>query len=55
MKHLTDEQATVLRAFLDAFDLQATGVWTSIEKAMRDDFGIENPEEALEDARDALQ
>jgi hypothetical protein len=51
---LTREQADTLKAFLDAFDLHTTGAWASIEEAMRDDFGIDDPETALEDARGAL-
>lgn len=51
---LTREQAETLKAFLDAFDLTTTGAWGPIEQAMIDDFGIEDPEAALEDARAAL-
>ena len=54
MKVLTAEQAAALIAFLDAFDLTATGVWAGIESCMRDDFGIEDPEAALAEAREAL-
>lgn len=54
MKTLTDEQAATLVAFIDSFDLRTTGAWVGIEDEMRNSFGIENPEEALEDARQAL-
>ena len=52
---LSREEAQTLIAFLDAFDLCVTGAWSNIEATMRDDFGIPNPEEALEGARVALQ
>ena len=55
MKTLTNEQAHAIRAFMEAFDLTATGVWSGIEACMRDDFGIEDPEAALEDAKTALE
>lgn len=55
MKVLTDEQAAALAAFLDAFDIALTGAWAPVEAAMRDDFGISDPEDALEDARRALE
>lgn len=54
MKTLTREQVAALIAFLDAFDLTTTGAWAGIEAAMRDDFGIEDPEAALQDVREAL-
>lgn len=54
MKTLTSEQASALVAFLDAFDLTTTGAWAGIESCMRDDFGIDDPEAALADAREAL-
>lgn len=53
MRTLTEEQAAVLNAFLDAFEL-AGGFWVRVEQLMRDDFGIADPEAALEDARQAL-
>lgn len=55
MKTLTKKQAEVIRAFLDAFDLTTTGAWAGIEACMRDDFGIEDPEAALEDVKAALE
>lgn len=55
MKELTEQQAETLIAFLDSFDLALTGVWPAVEKHMRDSYGIEDPESALEDARNALQ
>lgn len=55
MKILTQEQAGVLLAFLDAFDLYVTGYWPVISDGMRDDFGIADPEAALADAKAALE
>tara|TARA_Y100000815_G_scaffold219984_1_gene205823 strand:+ start:389 stop:556 length:168 start_codon:yes stop_codon:yes gene_type:complete len=55
MKTLTDEQARALVAFLESFDLVTTGVWAPIEEAMQEQFGIADPEEALADARAALE
>jgi hypothetical protein len=55
MPRLTNEQAKVLDAFISSFELYVTGAWPAIEKGMRDDFGIDNPEEALEEAKQALQ
>ncbi len=55
MKTLTNEQAAVLLAFLEAFDMTTTGVWAGIEACMRDDFGIDSPEAALTEVRDTLQ
>ncbi len=55
MKTLTDEQAHAIRSFMEAFDLTTTGVWTGIEECMRESFGIEDPEAALEDAKSALE
>jgi hypothetical protein len=49
------EQAQALIAFLDSFDLHITGAWATIEQAMRDEFGIDDPESAIESARSALQ
>ena len=54
MKTLTDQQAAVLVAFLDAFDLHTTGVWAVLEQAMIHDHGIEDPEAELAEAREAL-
>lgn len=55
MKTLTNEQADALEAFCECFDLHTTGVWAHIEEGMRSDFGIEDPEEAIEEARRALR
>lgn len=55
MIELTKEQAHTLSAFINAFELNVTGVWPTIENAMREDWGIEDPESALEDAAQALQ
>lgn len=53
-KILTNEQAKALEAFLSGFDMYVTGAWPSIEEYMRDEWGIEDPEDAIEDARQAL-
>lgn len=55
MKVLTEEQASVLEAFCESFDLYTTGMWAQVEEGMRDDWGIEDPEGALDDARRALR
>ncbi len=55
MKQLTHDQAIALIAFMESFDLTTVGAWPAIEKAMQDDWGIEDPEEALADARRALE
>lgn len=52
---LTDAQAQALRAFLETFDLHASGVWPEIEEGMREDFGIEDPASALEDVLRGLR
>lgn len=54
MKTLTQEQADALKAFLDAFDQTTTGAWTAVEEHMRENWGIDDPETALEAARAAL-
>ncbi|MDF3855607.1 hypothetical protein [Paracoccus pantotrophus] len=51
---LTDAQAQALKAFLETFDLHASGVWPEIEEGMREDFGIENPASAVEDLQRVL-
>lgn len=51
---LTREQAKILGAFCDACDLHAPEAWAAVEKAMREDFDIADPELALEGAREAL-
>ena len=55
MKVLTSEQATVLLAFIEAFDLTTTGAWAPIESEMRENWGIDDPEAALQDVRQALE
>lgn len=54
MKTLNEEEATALLAFLTAFD-ELTGQWPQVEQIMRDEWGIEDPETALEQARQTLQ
>jgi hypothetical protein len=51
---LTEEQATVLEAFCESFDMNTTGVWRDVERGMREQ-GIVNPDQALSDARAALR
>lgn len=52
MKTLTDEQAAVVVAFMDAFDL-VSGDWCNVEEQMIE-MGWENPEDDIEAARTAL-
>ena len=52
---LTTSQAQAIIAFMEAFDLCTTGAWTPIERMMQDDFGIEDPEQELEEAKAALE
>lgn len=54
MTTLTTDQANTLLAYLECQDLYGPG-WPAVETGMRDDFGVEDPESALEDAREALQ
>ena len=53
MTTLTDKQAHAVLAFMECFDLYGSS-WGAIESGMRDDFGVESPEDDLEDARAAL-
>lgn len=53
-KTLNDEQVHVLRSFMTAVD-GVVGIWPQIETTMRDDWGIENPEDALADLENALE
>ena len=55
MKVLQDKQAEALVAFLECFDLYTTGAWARIETAMQEDWGIDDPETALAEARLALE
>lgn len=48
------EQAAALLAFMTAFD-ELTGQWPRVEGIMREEWGIEDPETTLEEAREALQ
>ena len=54
MKVLTKTQAETIFAFFECFDLCTSGVWAQIKKAMCENFGIEDPEAAIEEARQAL-
>lgn len=51
---MTSKDKNTLLAFLECYDLYGPG-WPGIEAGMREDFGVENPEEDLEEAREALQ
>lgn len=53
MKNLTKKQTNTLLAFLECYDLYGPG-WAGIEQGMKNDFGVEDPEGDLEDARNAL-
>lgn len=52
---LTEDQAAAICAFIECFDCYTVGVWPKIEEAMRDEYGIENPETALDEARQVLE
>jgi len=52
---LTKDQAAVLLAFCESFDLVTTGAWAPISEAMETNFGIADPEGELEAAKEALQ
>lgn len=54
MKTLTEAQVNALLAFLDAFEQTITGVWPGIDGHMRVNWGIDDPEAALEEAINAL-
>lgn len=51
---LDEENAATIRAFLDSFDLALTGAWPAVEQMMRESYGIEDPEAAIENLRAAL-
>jgi len=55
MVTLTADQAQAIKAFMECFDLHTTSVWPVLEKAMIDEFGIDDPETILEEVREALQ
>ena len=55
MKTRTKEELEALQASIDAFEQTTTGVWKGIEEHMRDSWGIDDPEAALEDANNAPQ
>jgi hypothetical protein len=55
MKPLTEGQALAVYAFMECFDMHTTGVWAGIEAAMIQDFGIDDPEDILEAAKQSLQ
>jgi hypothetical protein len=51
---LTEKQAEALEAFCEAFDLCTTGQWTTVAQHMTY-AGVDDPEGALEEAREALR
>ena len=53
VKQLTDEQVHVILALIAASE--APRAWEPIEKTMRDDWGIDNPDQATEDVRKTLE
>ena len=53
MGNLTEKQVATLITYLDAIDNCTSGIWTDVNKYMAD-AGIDNPEEDLEEAREAL-
>lgn len=52
---LSNDQADALAAFCECFDLYTFGAWAAIEDGMREDFGIVDPEGALEAAKRVLR
>lgn len=50
---MNQKHKNTLLAFLECYDLHGPG-WPGIEAGMRTDFGVENPEEDLEEAREYL-
>lgn len=52
---LTEAQAAALLAFVESFETHITGAWPAIKRAMREDWGIDDPEAALEDAVNKLR
>lgn len=54
MIELSEKHAQTLAAFLDSFDLALTGAWRAVEAMVRDEFGIDDPEGALAEIREAL-
>ncbi|MDD2870110.1 hypothetical protein [Neomegalonema sp.] len=55
MVTLTEEQTQALEAFFESFDLRTTGAWALVEEGMREDWGVEDPEAAIEGVRRALR
>ena len=51
---LTKEEINILIAFMAGFD-SLTGAWREIERVMIEEFGIDQPEEALEELLIKLQ
>jgi|APEBP8051073178_1049388.scaffolds.fasta_scaffold48480_2 hypothetical protein len=54
---LTDAQAHALEAFFECFDKRlpgATGAWSEIHYWMVEDYGFDDPEGAIAEARRAL-
>ncbi|MEM1344866.1 MAG: hypothetical protein AAGI34_09840 [Pseudomonadota bacterium] len=55
IKKLSPEQATTLLAFIAGVEDSTTGAWSAIAEHMREEWGIVDPEAALEDASKALE
>lgn len=53
VKTLSDDQVNTLLAILFWFDEQ-TGLWPGLEKVMKEEFGIEDPEKAFVDLQEAV-
>lgn len=50
---MTNKHKNTLLAFLECYDLYGPK-WQEIEKGMKDDYGVDDPENDLEAAREAL-
>jgi len=54
MKTLTAEQVNVIIAYMTAIELRTIGTWPGISDEMETNFGIEDPETALEELSEFL-
>jgi hypothetical protein len=54
MIKLSENHIQTLVAFLDSFDMALTGAWPAVDAMMRDEFGIDDPEGAMAEIREAL-
>lgn len=55
MKTLTKEQVETLLAFIDAVEQRTDGMWPQIEEHMQENWGIGDPETALEEVAEELR